>query len=288
MTISQPSSTRRNVLHHGATLGVATVAGLYAPAVIGQAWSNVFENLDVTSAAVLDGSKWNNTLIRNCRIHDIPGDGLTLRSVNTVRVENCVFENIQGNAIHMSITGSGTRNVTLIGNRIQNCDKNGITGGQRYKQKLDQKNYRVLDNRIENVGLVPESEPGLLHGIYVQAQDFLIEGNTVLNAADGNGISVRSSGVVRGNTVDGTAKSGIAYYADHMHGPSNTLIIEQNTLRNVGRDSGRCAIDLLSIPDRRLAVRKFVIRDNDIAPDAKCDIEVHADYASRRYTVVIE
>lgn len=110
----------------------------------------------------------------------------------------------------------------------------------------------------------------------------------MLNAADGNGISVRSSGVVRGNTVDGTAKSGIAYYADHMHGPSNTLIIEQNTLRNVGRDSGRCAIDLLSIPDRRLAVRKFVIRDNDIAPDAKCDIEVHADYASRRYTVVIE
>ncbi len=103
---------------------------------------------------------------------------------------------------------------------------------------------------------------GKLHGIYVQAQDFLIEDNTVINATDGNGISVRSSGVVRNNTVNGTAKSGISYYADHMRGPSNQLLIEDNMISNVGQKSSRTGIDLLEIPNRRYAVRNYIIRDN--------------------------
>lgn len=253
-------------------------------------WRNVLVNQTVTTPVILDGREWNRTLIKNCTVRNVTGHGLTLRNVDTVTVENCVFENISGNGIHMSITGEGTKNVTLIGNTIVNCGKNGITGGQRHEEGLDQKNYRVLGNRIENVGLEPEAQPGLLHGIYVQAQDFLIEGNTVLNSTDGNGISVRSSGVVRGNTCDGTAKSGISYYGDHMRGPSDVLLIEQNVVRNVGRDSGRCGIDLLNIPNRKLVVHTFTIRANQIdpGPDSTCAIEVHRDYDAPGITVVIE
>ena len=253
-------------------------------------WTNAFVNQTITTPSTLQGSQRNRTLIKGCRFHDISGNGLTLRDVDTVRVENCVFENISGTGIHMSITGGGTKNVTLIGNRIQNCGKNGITGGQRYKEGVDQKNYRVLNNRIETVGLEPDARPGLLHGIYVQSQDFLIEGNTVLNARDGNGISVRSSGVVRGNTCDGAAKSGISYYADHLRGPSDLLLIEQNLIRNVGRDSGRCGIDLLKIPNGKLVVHTFIIRQNQIEPGpaSDCEITVHPDYERAGITVVIE
>lgn len=253
-------------------------------------WVNSYVNQTISAPVTLAGSAWNSTLIRNCSFRGIAGSALTLRSVEGVRVENCVFEDIGENAIHMSVTGSGTKDVTLIGNTIQNCGRNGITGGQRYKEGIDQKNYRVLDNRIENVGLDPGLKSGLLHGIYVQAQDFLIEGNTVLNAADGNGISVRSSGVVRGNTCDGAAKSGIAYYADHMHGPSDLLLIEGNVIRNVGHDGGRCGIDLLKIPSRKLVVDRIVVRQNQIepGPGSDCDIIVHPDYRGGGVTVVIE
>jgi hypothetical protein len=252
-------------------------------------WANVFVNQTVSAAAILDGSSWNKTLIKDCRIHDIAGNGLTLRSVDTVRVENCVFEDIGENGIHLSVTGSGTKNVTLIGNTIRNCGKNGISAGQRYKERLDQENLRIIDNRIENTGLVPEYEPGLLHGIYAQCQEFLIEANTVLNAIDGNGISVRSSGIVRGNTIDGTAKSGISYYADHLRGPSDHLLIEQNVIRNVGRNSTRCGIDLLNIPNRRLTVHAFTIRQNQIdpGPDSDRQINVDGDYERRGFTVLI-
>jgi len=253
-------------------------------------WTNSYVNQTISTPSVLKGSAWNNTLIKNCRFRGISGNALTLRSVEGVRVENCVFEDISENAIHMSVTGSGTKDVTLIGNTIQNCGRNGITGGQRYEEGLDQTNYRVLSNRIENVGLEPGLKSGLLHGIYVQAQDFLIEANTVLNAADGNGISVRSSGVVRGNTCDGAAKSGIAYYADHMRGPSDMLLIEGNVIRNVGRDSGRCGIDLLKIPESKLVVHRIVVRQNQIepGPGSDCEINVHRDYGGGDVTVVIE
>lgn len=253
-------------------------------------WVNSYVNQTISAPAILQGRAWNNTLIKNCRFRGIADNALTLRSVEGVRVENCVFEDIGGNAIHMSITGSGTKDVTLIGNTIQNCGRNGITGGQRYEEGLDQRNYRVLNNRIENVGLEPGLKSGLLHGIYVQAQDFLIEGNAVLNAADGNGISVRSSGVVRGNTCEGVAKSGISYYADHMRGPSDLLLIEGNVIRDVGRDGGRCGIDLLKIPSRKLAVHRIVIRQNQIEPEpgSDCEITVHRDYEGGDVTVVIE
>ncbi len=80
MTRTQPSISRRNLLQNAATAGAVGAVALYAPAVIGAAWDNVFENLDIEDPATLDGSKWNNTLIRNCTFHDISSNALTFRS----------------------------------------------------------------------------------------------------------------------------------------------------------------------------------------------------------------
>lgn len=287
MTRTQPSISRRNLLQHAATAGAVGAVALYAPAVIGAAWDNVFENLDINIPATLDGSKWNNTLIRNCTFHDISSNALTIRSTRNVRVENCRFEDIGEDAIHLSVTGNGSKDVILYNNTIVNCGGNGITGAQRSSKRLDQENYQIIGNHVENTGLSAGSS-GKLHGIYVQAQDFLIRDNTVINATDGNGISVRSSGVVQGNTVNRTAKSGIAYYADHMRGPSNQLLIEDNAISNVGQNSSRTGIDLLEIPNRRYAVRNYIIRDNRFGAGVNCQqpVKANSDYNSRRYSVV--
>jgi len=289
MNRTQPTISRRGLLQSAATVGAVGAVTLYAPALIGASWDNVFENLDIDIPGTLDGSKWNNTLVRNCTFHNISSNALTIRSVQNVRVENCRFENIGENAIHLSITGSGSKDVTLYRNTIINCGGNGITGGQRYSKRLDQKNYQVIGNHVENTGLSAGSS-GKLHGIYVQAQDFLIRDNTVINATDGNGISVRSSGVVRNNTVKGTAKSGIAYYADHMRGPSNQLLIEDNTISNVVRKASGTGINLLEIANRRYAVRTYIIRDNSFGSGVNCQqpVKVNSDYNSWRYNVVTQ
>ena len=65
------------------------------------------------------------------------------------------------------------------------------------------------------------------HNIYVQVADSLIENNTMYNSS-GNGISIRSTGVVRNNVIWNSAKSCIRYFNDHAPGPPDTLIIENN------------------------------------------------------------
>jgi hypothetical protein len=70
------------------------------------------------------------------------------------------------------------------------------------------------------------------HGIYWKGKNVTITGNkfTTGNQPFGNAISVRSSGHISGNKIDGAAKNGIMYYANHPGGDS--LIIENNFITN--------------------------------------------------------
>lgn len=233
----------------------------------------VIENIVLDSTLRLEGPRWNGTIVRNVTIRGVDGDGIFLRNVESVRIENCSISDVTGRGIQLSIEGS-TRDVRIVGNRISNTGLDGISAGQRHARGVDHPGLVVRDNRIERTGL--KSRGGRNHGIYVQSTDFLIEGNLVRNSADGNGISVRSSGTVRNNVVQGSGKSGIAYYPDHMAGPSNTLVIEGNRVSDSGRWLRRADIDLLRIRKSAMAVRAFIIRDNRV--DAS--IRVHADYAT--------
>ena len=247
-------------------------------------FDRVLENFDQTRTLFLDGRRWNNTLVRNCRVHDTGGAGIYIRNVRNVVVHNCEVWNVK-KGIKASSTGS-TEDVTIDGNYIHDIGGIGISAAQRTADGGDQKNIRILNNRIENTGLTPDN--GHTHPIYVQSRDFLIEGNVISGIRDGNGISVRSSGIIRCNRVSGVSsagKPGIRYFSDHNTGPSDTLLIERNIVADdtIGID--------LKPPTKRYdgrrglghVVKNFVIRNNEI--QAPVAIRIARDYEADEFSV---
>jgi len=239
-------------------------------------YTRIIENLVLTDTLSLEGHKYDNTLIRNVTILNVKGDGIVLRDVDNVRIENCTIHDITGSGIRMSMSGS-TSNVTIVNNDIYNIGRNGINAGQRHENGVDHTNLKIIGNRVDNTGT--SGSEGLLHGMYIQGSDFLIEGNQITNSTDGNAISVRTSGTIRDNVIDGTGKSGISYYADHMRGPTDTLVIENNVVMDTGNRESRNDIDLLGIPDKGNVVHKFIIRDNTLTDGSGVSIGVHKDYS---------
>ena len=118
--------------------------------------------------------------------------------------------------------------------------------------------------------------------MYIQSSDFLIQGNTVTDSNDGNGISVRSSGTIRDNFVDASGKSGIAYYADHMRGPSNRLTVEDNTVIDSGSIEHRNDIDILSVPSGKssYAVETVIVRNNMLTDRDGTAVGIGSGYKS--------
>jgi len=125
----------------------------------------------------------------------------------------------------------------------------------------------------------------------MQSSDFFIAGNTVTGPRAGNGISVRSSGVVRCNNVPGTSSAGkpaIRYFSDHPYGGSNELVIEYNTI-----ESDTKGIDISppvnstggSVPPTHV-VKSFIIRNNVI--NAPTEIDIDSAYNNAPYSVSVE
>jgi hypothetical protein len=205
-------------------------------------FDNVYDGIELTETTTLEGASWNNTLIKNCHVHDTAGDGIVLRDVQNVVITGCVFENIGGTGGQAAVRGSisgDTKDVFLYNNVIRNTARNGLAFGQRAANGVDHENLRIIANTITNTGL--GSSDGSTHGLYIQAQDYEIAHNTVSGERDGNGISVRSSGEVVCNMVTGNSKTdkpGIRYYSDHQTGSSNTLLFDQNEVsgQSIGID----------------------------------------------------
>lgn len=250
-------------------------------------FARVLEDFDRTETLRLDGPDWDNTLIRNCRIHDTAGSGIFIRDVRNVVITGCEVFNTGDNGIKLSSSGS-TANVTLDGNHIHDVGGNGVSAAQRSAIGIDHQNLRILNNVIHNTGYT--STDGSDHSLYIQSQDFRIEGNVISGMRDGNGISVRSSGVIRCNTVSGASsdsKPAIRYYSDHQSSLSNLLLIERNQLTSdtIGVDiyPTRDRYDGQPPPDH--VVKDFVIRYNSItAPEA---IRIAPEYETSPYSLTI-
>jgi Ca2+-binding RTX toxin-like protein len=222
-------------------------------------YTRVIENLILNDTLSLSGHEWDNTLIRNVTIRNVSsGDGITLRDVNNVRIENCTIDNVEHTGIRLALDGS-TEDVIIVNNSITNTGANGISAGQDYSRGEDQKNLQIIGNYIENTGLNGGTNEPDHHGMYIQCTDFLIKDNYIVNSTDANALSVRSSGVITGNLIDGAERCGVTYYADHMTGPSDTLVIEDN----VFLDCRESIVNLL-VPDVDNVVGAYVIRNNVI------------------------
>jgi Ca2+-binding RTX toxin-like protein len=246
-------------------------------------YTRVIENLVLDSTLRLVGSQFDNTLVRNVTIRNVSGDGIMLRDVDNVRIENVTISNVSGHGIKLSTTGS-TSNVVIQGSTIRSTGEDGILSGQR--TGVDHPGLRIIDNTIDNTGL-NGGNLGRIHGIYVQSSEFLIEGNRVTNSTDANAISVRSSGIVRGNYLEDARESGIAYYADHPSGSTDRLTIENNVIVGTGNGTTRSDINLLPVPGGQSVVNTFIVRNNTLTDNDGQSIAVDPSLRSHGASVTL-
>jgi hypothetical protein len=274
------------------------ILSLLTPIIGFTQWDNIIENIDTTGTINLTNSSWSNTLIRNCTIHNTGtgNDGIFLRDVKNVRIENCTIYDIDGQAgIRFSISGNGTDSVQIINNTLYNLAENGINAPQRSQNStpLNQDHLEIIGNTIYNSGL--GSSNGLHHAIYCQAADYTIKNNIIFGIRDGNGISVRSSGILSGNTVSGESKANkpaMRYFSDHYTGESDTLLIENNILYN--DSSNAHSLDIFDLANlyqnssgNNHVVKNFNIRFNTVVSFYfnKYALRISDDYDQNDYSI---
>ena len=199
-------------------------------------WDTVYEGLDQSEPLELRGV--SNVLIRNSTFRNISNSSaVRIEDATNVRVENVTVDGVSGenglNGVYIldstevsvigntisnitsrgqsagiKIRGGGSANITLEGNHIYDTYGNGIVSdgcSSCLKQVVHDApvpGLKITGNLIHDTGKTPTPVKGSpTHGMYLKAQDVLVEGNTVYNVFDGAGISIRSTARVLNNRV---------------------------------------------------------------------------------------
>ena len=157
---------------------------------------------------------------------DITGQGIRIGvNVVSLTIKNCAFFNISEDAIYLRVSGNST-NVIIENCTFQNIGRNCVLTGENHTGLI------IRNNVADNIALDPDETAPLgspHHGIYVQCPNSTIENNIINRVinVNGNGISIRSSGTVTGNTISNVTKYGISYFSDHA-GAGGDLVITDN------------------------------------------------------------
>ena len=116
----------------------------------------IIENLTVIQNGTPDNLGWScidlrgganiNITIRNVKITDVTGAGISMLKFNNVIIENCIIENVW-----TGIALNGGTNGLIKGNRIINTAGDGIFP-QTTSSNLSVTDTIIEDNYIENVG----------------------------------------------------------------------------------------------------------------------------------------
>ncbi|MEO1052303.1 MAG: right-handed parallel beta-helix repeat-containing protein [Bacteroidota bacterium] len=225
-------------------ISVASIAQNYPDNPWGEEWEHVYDGLDQSTQLQVQDKQ--NVLIINSNIHDVHG------AKNALEIENCknvlIINNTisghrfegHGNALQIRY---GSENVIIENNEIFDCDGTGISTAGSSTVCCPHDNpvlgCIIRGNIIHDIGKYPDpvgNSPK--HGMYIKAQDVLIEDNIVYNSYDGQGLSVRSTGIVRGNKVWNCKNWPFAYWPQKEGGPSDKLIIENNVFYQDGNYDG--------------------------------------------------
>lgn len=236
-------------------------------------YSRVVRDLVSSKTVDIDGSEWNDTLIVGCEIDGAGGDGIQIRNVRNLAIVGCTIKNVRGTGIRIRSTGS-TTGVQLIGNRIVGTGENGISAAKRVKDEVDHTNLVIAGNQVRDTG--KRGKRGLYHGIYSQVSDVTIFRNRVEGDRDGNGISIRSSGLVACNAISGRSdddKPGIRYFADNYSGPSRLLIIRDNEIRGSSPAIDIRTPDSWAKRDTDALVTTFVVENNRTTSDEAVSVD---------------
>lgn len=226
----------------------------------------------------------NNVILSNITVHNAKQAAIHVRSSTNVKILNSrIYDSSQWGIQLSSVEGS--ENTLIANNEIYDTIGDAIFAGQGNQ---NHNNLIIYNNYIHDIAQQP-TYSGLYHGMYIKSSGFRIENNRIINVKDGNGISIRSSGLVRNNTVDGTGKSGIRYYANAKRGVTNLLVIQDNYVRDVGRNlaSKRYEIDIIGVPPKYAdlagwTVENFILRNNDISNPDQIDVDADTHFQKVR------
>ncbi len=207
---------------------------------------------DYTTPIILDGHSYDGTIIDGAVIHDTGSDGIVLRNVDNVIIRNCTIYNVANGILFRS---TGSTNNTLI----ENCTIRDTTS-QGIMVKTDDLTNNQTGVVIRNNRLLRNGINDKIHGMYIMGLDTQVLNNYV-EGSSGNGISMRSSGVVSGNVVKNTVKTCIRYFSDHKSGASQKLVIENNVCLSPATDQP--GISLLYGGNLDM-VNEYIIRFNTV------------------------
>ena len=229
-------------------------------------WDTVYEGLDQSEPLELRGV--SNVLIRNSTFRNMTGSSaIRIEDATNVRVENVTIDGVSGENSLNGVYILDSTEVSVVGNTISNITSRGqsagikIRGGESANITLEDNhiydtygngivsdgcsscadeqtvhdtpvpNLRIINNLIHDVGKTPTPVKGSpTHGMYLKAQDVLVEGNTVYNVFDGAGISIRSTATVLNNRVWDTRFSALWLSQMKPAGPSMRSVIRGNEL----------------------------------------------------------
>lgn len=229
--------------------------------------SGIIENRVFTTTVLIDGHRYDGTVIRNCTFENIDGDGLQLRDVDNLRIENCTFRNIGEDAIRFRNSGISD-GVQIIDNEIYNIKQNGILAPEGHVNTIIRGNiiYNVAtDNTSSRFG-APH------HGIYFQGFDVTITENTIYNVRNDNGncISIRTYGTISKNRLYAATDHGISYFSDHP-GEGKQLLIENNLIY----DNGKRGINLASNGNTTNHIGSAWVRFNTIISSEQSPVGIN-------------
>jgi hypothetical protein len=241
---------------------------------VGQAWTGAQRLVDVSDVLVLrssiaDASGGPCLYLRNARRVDLVD--LTIAGCDEagIRISN------RTDSTDVRILGGSIRDTGRTWGSNGSCITAGVTGRVRHPGLV-----------IDGVAVDACGFNDLDHGIYVQAQDYVIR-DVLVGDVTGNGISVRSSGLVEGATVRGKVGDGkarIRYYNDHPCGPSDTVRFLDNDV-DYDATPGDLDVSLLwSGGDDDLACGRYVIRGN--GPAARVAYQIRPEFDALDVTLV--
>lgn len=215
----------------------------------------------------IQGHDFDSLVIENCQFSQ---HGLEIGDVDHLIVRNCSFRNINGNGIAIGFIGP------CEGILVENCsfEDIGYNGVDSHEDALHC-TVRGCDFKAIAQSQVGAAMGQPHHGIYWKGKDVLIEENTFALSDQnfGNAISVRSSGIVRKNTIVGAPRNGIMYFANHPGGDS--LLIENNFLAH-----NKFSITVASAERPEWHNKRVIIRFNSMVQEEFHSISLGADFES--------
>eukprot|EP01084_Bolivina_argentea_P051505 94758_1 len=257
-----------------------------------------YTGITFTSTLTLTNNIDNNCVIDGCTFSNIIGAGIIIQENVNITIKNCVLQNISDDGIQFNdvyftqnivisnnnfhtIGGRGIfvthhSNLIIEYNTLHNIGQVGIkfegpssSNGSiiQYNNISNVSGYGInCDQTHRNISIIGN----IIHsyessaGIIIHGPNFRVIGNIVFdtNHINGNGINVRSFGIVANNIVFNTTRRGIAYYSARP-GYDGQLIIENNIVYNIGYGFDHAPISL-SVANMDNNIDHAIVRFNTL------------------------